>query len=862
MKVLVNRFLKTSRAALVLLAAFFAGEAFSQNWTSLPNMNRERFESSAVQYNDDIYVFNGFGKSIRIEPTVEKFDAATQKWSIVSGTSALYGNAVTHNGIVRVGNEVWIIGGRKGSHPGQVSNKVWKYNLSTGSWTAGPSMPQPVAAGGAALVNNKIHWFGGIDPQANCDVSNHYVYDLNQPWAGWRNITGFAAMPSPRNHFATAVLNGWIYAIGGQYGHDSCPGRAGKDTNLVHAFNPNTNQWVQKASLPAVQSHMEPSTFVYHGAIYVVGGEQNGNKIYRYHAAQNHWDTVGTLPGNLVAPVARVIDNKLVVASGGAPNAFSPTAATRSTSMAPFILPGTQPDDSSTTNDSNGYTSDHQSNVGGSDIQEGESYIAIEAEYFDTNSATTTHAWQTTNLSNSSNDAAVITTPDSGALTPNVLNSPGLGYLALFDKPGTWYVWLRGWGNTNSAGEGSSDSAHAGLNGQLSTSAARIDNFPAGWNWSNSTRDGARATIQIPESGINTFNLWMREDGLAIDKILLTTDSNYVPSEHGPEHTTGTSTEEIEIYTSTQQCNGLAVTVNLSLDQSPTLGDDVILGTSGNDIIDALDGNDTICALDGNDVITAGKGSDWIDAGPGDDTIDGGADADVIYGDSGSDTIIGGTGNDELYGEEDGDFIEGNSGNDTLEGGSGTDQLIGGDGGDLIETGPGGNRGTGLLVDGGAGNDLIFGGPDDDEIRGAGGNDEINGRAGDDALFGGSGNDKIKGQSGDDLIRGNSSADIISGGNGKDDINGGGGNDTLYGGNDDDNINGSTGNDLIFGGADNDVANGGGGNDVLYGNRGNDLLFGGGSNDKLIGGTGNDNCSGGSGTDQTSSCESDILLSP
>ena len=34
-------------------------------------------------------------------------------------------NAVTDNGIVRTGNEVWIISGGVGSHPGKVSKQAW-----------------------------------------------------------------------------------------------------------------------------------------------------------------------------------------------------------------------------------------------------------------------------------------------------------------------------------------------------------------------------------------------------------------------------------------------------------------------------------------------------------------------------------------------------------------------------------------------------------------------------------------------------------------------------------------------------------------------------------------------------------------
>ena len=138
---------------------------------------------------------------------------------------------------------------------------------------------------------------------------------------------------------------------------------------------------------------------------------------------------------------------------------------------------------------------------------------------------------------------AIITTPDSGALASGSTGSPGLEYSGVFDQAGTWYVWLRGWGNTNILGEGSSDSVHAGLNGQLSNTADSIDNFPAGWNWSNSTRDGVRASLSIPEAGEHNFNLWMREDGLAIDKIVLTTDSTYVPTGVGPDVTNGTTVD-------------------------------------------------------------------------------------------------------------------------------------------------------------------------------------------------------------------------------------------------------------------------------------------------------------------------------
>ncbi len=552
-------------AATALLSS--PAHVLAQSWSSLASMNNVRFEASAVQYKDDIFVFNGF-KQGSIESSVEQFDAGTKQWTVIDNTSVAQGTAVTHNGLVRVGNEAWLIGGRIGSHPGMVTSNVWIFNLDSKTWRRGPQLPIPGAGGGAALVNNKIHWFGGLDVNANCDVSNHFVYDLNMQSAGWQNITGVAAMPSPRNHFSTAVHNGIIYAIGGQLGHDNCPGRGGIDVNLVHAFNPSTNTWSAKAGLPANQSHAEGATFVYQNAIYMIGGKLNGNKVFRFDPQNNDWDTVMNLPNALLAPVARVIDNQLIVSSGGSPNYLSPTNLTLTTSVQPLLLPGAvitetvvqepevvfeepvvteEPEEPVVVVDEPAVVVEAPVSIANRVI------ISLEAEYFDTNDDTATHQWITNNLSGASNNASMITTPDYGARLLTSTNSPSIGYYAYFNNPGQWYLWVRGWGDTIS-GEGKSDSVHAGLNGTLSTAEGGVESFPPGWNWSNSTGDANRAIINVPTSGVHLVNLWMREDGLAIDKIVLTNDPGFRPEGQGPVHFEGA---EVEVTSPQQNTTGV-----------------------------------------------------------------------------------------------------------------------------------------------------------------------------------------------------------------------------------------------------------------------------------------------------------------
>lgn len=543
-----------TQAIVVLGLISAAGAASAQNWVKQSDMKVARVEATTVDYRGDIYVFNGFKAGIRIADSVEKYDVATKKWSIISSTTTLNGSAVTHNGVVRVGADVWILGGRIGSHPGRVSDLVWIYNLDKKKWRRGPDLPMPMAAGGAALVNNKIHWFGGIDARARCDVNTHLVYDLGKPGAGWDNITSKAGMPSPRNHFSTATVGGIIYAMGGQYGHDNCPGKSTQDTTLVHAFNPKTNKWSRKADLPSKNSHTEPGTFVYKNDIYTTGGENAQDKVWKFNPRTNKWSTFRTLPEKLVAPIARIVDGNLIVAGGGAPiarNAVNTVRSIRVDNNPPAVEPEliAQPTPQAVPEPTTEQVIEPvvvpvvepaPEPVPGSQTPKGDTLISMEAEYFDVDTKTSSHQWVRSVLGNSSNDDAMVTTPDEGQLAGSSLNTPMLSYMVYFNHPGKHYIWVRGLGDSNKSGVGNNDSIQIGLNGKLADTAFQINQFPSEWTWSRNTPGNPVASLNVVNAGVNMVNLWMREDGLAIDKFIITSDPDFVPTGFGPDVTDGT----------------------------------------------------------------------------------------------------------------------------------------------------------------------------------------------------------------------------------------------------------------------------------------------------------------------------------
>ena len=86
-----------------------------------------------------------------------------------------------------------------------------------------------------------------------------------------------------------------------------------------------------------------------------------------------------------------------------------------------------------------------------------------------------------------------------------------------------------------------------------------------------SDRNTGIVTVTL-NAGVHTLQVHGREAGAQLDWI------------------------EFELLGGGGTCNGLTVDVDLNAGDTPTSGDDVILGTSGADTINGLGGNDTICS--------------------------------------------------------------------------------------------------------------------------------------------------------------------------------------------------------------------------------------------------------------------------
>ena len=97
--------------------------------------------------------------------------------------------------------------------------------------------------------------------------------------------------------------------------------------------------------------------------------------------------------------------------------------------------------------------------------------------------------------------------------------APRMDYVVNFASAGTYHVTIRC--GSPSKWSGNADSVHIGLNGKSVTTASRYGiGKQRAWGWRDSTNLG-KVKLEVPSAGIHTVNVFMREDGVKMDKIVV-----------------------------------------------------------------------------------------------------------------------------------------------------------------------------------------------------------------------------------------------------------------------------------------------------------------------------------------------------
>jgi len=166
-------------------------------------------------------------------------------------------------------------------------------------------------------------------------------------------------------------------------------------------------------------------------------------------------------------------------------------------------------------------------------VQEPDGVVCLEAENYDTSLPQGGHRWTVISETGAAGGKSLQALPNDGvkkdanfAEYDPIKDAPKLDYRINFTRTGNYHVWIRAKGNKYD------NSVHVGINGKGIPSSDMIEFPPSTSNyvWSKATKDNQDALISISSIGLHTINVWMDEDGTKLDKILLTSDAGYDPS--------------------------------------------------------------------------------------------------------------------------------------------------------------------------------------------------------------------------------------------------------------------------------------------------------------------------------------------
>ncbi|HWU36144.1 MAG TPA: kelch repeat-containing protein, partial [Candidatus Acidoferrum sp.] len=192
-------------------------------WVTLAPLPRAGGELLGASINGKLYASQGLLPGFKPAGMMYEYDPAGNAWTERKPMP----RAVHHAAVTVLKGKMYLFGGFELptlGPPGWVPvNDAWEYDPLMDKWRALAPMPTARGAGVAASVGEKLYVIGGAgpvpgasdtairprQPQRSLGTVEEYDPATNQ----WRGRT---SMPTPCNHMGGEAVNGKIYVIGGR----------------------------------------------------------------------------------------------------------------------------------------------------------------------------------------------------------------------------------------------------------------------------------------------------------------------------------------------------------------------------------------------------------------------------------------------------------------------------------------------------------------------------------------------------------------------------------------------------------------------------------------------------------------------
>ena len=294
------------------LFSIFALSYSSSSWSPGQQMLSKRTELSAVSLADDIYVIGGQSKKGTTN-VVEIYNTKTDSWS----EAASLPEKRDHVASATYKNRIYVIGGF--NDMGMPTDNLFIYNTITKKWQQGANMPTPRGALTAQFINGILYAVGGdgtriyspdgrYDPQGI--IATNEAYDPKTDTWSTRS-----PLQIPRDHSASATIDGKIYVIGGRepIGKSSLF----RNLDINEMYDPESDTWIFRQPLPSYRSGLAAASM--DDKIYTFGGENTETTFEnneQYDPKTDSWRSCEPMPTARHGLGSVPIDGKIYVIGG------------------------------------------------------------------------------------------------------------------------------------------------------------------------------------------------------------------------------------------------------------------------------------------------------------------------------------------------------------------------------------------------------------------------------------------------------------------------------------------------------------------------------------------------------------------
>jgi len=328
-------FLNYRNLGVILASLFVLGMAIdsvANVWVQKTELPTSRLGCATAVVNGKIYIIGGSiynnksGPTYSALSTVAVYDTRTNTWHKAADmpTPRIAAQAAVVSG------DIYVLGGyNEIKVRGEKYKKIVEvYHTRTDTWMRQPDMPTRRSNFEVSAVGGKIYAIGGevFNKQLGMRVSTDIVEAYDPVTERWRKRVN---MPTKRHRFDTPVVNGKIYAIGGEITPIAGGGLAERFITTIEVYNPKTDRWRKLPDMPMFKFAF--STVGIDKEIYTIGGHSLNNGTQRlasvdvYDPVLNRWRAIPPMP-TAKTTVAAAVNGTIYVLGGFITSTrFSPT---------------------------------------------------------------------------------------------------------------------------------------------------------------------------------------------------------------------------------------------------------------------------------------------------------------------------------------------------------------------------------------------------------------------------------------------------------------------------------------------------------------------------------------------------------